>query len=61
MRVVGAFMAFNIDWCDVAKYYVKWLRVLNCVKGLGFKSYICPLWVNWFIIIFNNMIEHVDW
>jgi len=38
-------MVFNSDLYDVKKYYLKWLRVLNCVRGLGFKSYVCQLCV----------------
>jgi len=45
MRVVGVFKAFNAECYDVEKYYLKWLRVLDCVKGLGFKSYVCQLYV----------------
>jgi len=45
MRVVEAFMAFNSGLCDVEKYYLKWLRVLNCVRGLDFKSYVCQICV----------------
>jgi len=36
-------MALNVDWYDIKKYYLKWFRVLDCLKGLGFKSYICHL------------------
>jgi len=35
MQVVGAFKAFNADCYDVEKYWLKWLRVLNYVRGLG--------------------------
>jgi len=52
MRVERAFMALSVVWCDVEKYYLKWLRILNCVSGLGFESYVCMLYVIWFIIIF---------
>jgi len=45
MRVGRTFMVFNSDLYDVKKYYLKWLRVLNCVRGLGFKSYVCQLCV----------------
>jgi len=38
MRVEEAFKAFNAECYDVEKHYLKWLRVLNCVRGLGFKS-----------------------
>jgi len=38
-------MAFNSDIYDVEKYWLKWLRVLYCVKGLGFESYVCQLCV----------------
>ena len=31
-------MEFNSDKYDVEKYQLKWLKVLNCVRGLGFKS-----------------------
>ena len=37
MRVVGAFMALNVNFHDVEKYFLKWLRVLDCVRGLGFE------------------------
>jgi len=30
------------------------------VKGLGFKSYVCHLCVILFIIIFDNMLDHVE-
>jgi len=26
-------MALNIDWCDVKKYQLKWLRVLKLCEG----------------------------
>jgi len=45
MGIVGAFKGFNADGYDVEKYYLKWLRVLKCVRGLGFKSYVCHLCV----------------
>jgi len=45
MRVVGTFKAFNVEYYDVEKYWFKWLRVLGCVRGLGFKSYVCQLYV----------------
>ena len=32
MRVVGTFMVFNAGIYDVEKYWLKWLRVLDCVK-----------------------------
>jgi len=32
MRVGGAFMALNIDYCDMEKYKLKWLRVLSCCE-----------------------------
>ena len=38
-------MTFNFDMYNVKKYYLKWLRVLYCVKGLGFKSHVCYLCV----------------
>jgi len=60
MRIVGAFMAFNSDLYDVEKYLLKWLRVPNYVRGLGFKSYICQLCGFWFVIIFDNMLDHVS-
>jgi len=43
MWVVGAFKEFNADCYDMEKYLLKWLRVLKCVRGLGFKSYVCCL------------------
>ena len=36
-------MTFNTDTYGVEKYQLKWLRVLDCVRGLGFKSYVCQL------------------
>jgi len=33
-------MALNIDYCDVEKYYLKWLKVLGYVKRT-WKSYVC--------------------
>ena len=45
MRVIEAFKAFNVECYDVEEYYLKWLRVLDCVGGLGFKSYVCQLCV----------------
>ena len=45
MRVIGAFKEFNVVCYEVEKYKLKWLRVLNCVKGLGFESYVCQLHV----------------
>jgi len=44
-------MSLNVNWYDVEKYLLKWLRVLNYVRGLRFKSYVCHLCVVWFIII----------
>jgi len=38
-------MALNINEGDVENYKLKWLRVLHCVRGLGFKSYVCHLCV----------------
>jgi len=38
MRVVEAFMAFNVHCFDVEKCQLKWLR------GLGFESYVCQLY-----------------
>ena len=38
-------MAFNVDCYDVKKYQLKWLSVLDCVRGLGFESYVCQLYV----------------
>ena len=51
MQVVGAFKAFNVDCYDVEKYQLKWLRVLDCVKELGFKSYVCQLDVIYLICV----------
>jgi len=31
-------MTLNSNLYDVEKYQLKWLRVLYCVRGLGFKS-----------------------
>jgi len=45
-------MALNTNLYDVEKYYLKWLRVLGCVRGLGFKSYVCHFMLL-FIIILN--------
>jgi len=50
MRVVEAFMAINAKLHDMEKYYLMWLRVLCCVRGLRFESYVCHLCVVWFII-----------
>jgi len=57
MQVVGAFMALNIVWWDVEKYKLKWLRVLECVRGLGFNSYVCHVCVVCFIINFNDILS----
>jgi len=38
-------MAINVNLYDMEKYKFKWLRVLDCVKGLGFKSYVSHLYV----------------
>jgi len=38
-------MAFNGDCYDMEKYYLKWLRVLDCVRGLRFEYYVCHLCV----------------
>ena len=38
-----AFMTFNSDKYDMKKYWLKWLRVLDFMIGLGFKSYVCHL------------------
>ena len=46
MRVVGAFMAFISNLYDVEKYQLKWLRVLDYVRELGFKSYVCLMCVS---------------
>jgi len=43
MRVVRAFMTFNSNMYDVEKYLLKWLRILNGVKGLAFESEVCQL------------------
>ena len=32
MRVVGTFVAFNAGIYDVEQYWLKWLRVLGCVR-----------------------------
>ena len=53
MQVVGAFKVFNADCNDVEEYQLKWLKLLYCVKGLGFKSYVCHLCGISFIIILN--------
>ena len=45
MQVVGAFKKFNAECYDVEKYQLKWLKVLGCVNGLGFESYVCQLYV----------------
>ena len=45
MWVGEAFMALNVNLYDVKKYQLKWLRVLDCVRGLGFESYVCQLCV----------------
>jgi len=60
MRVVGGFKEFNADCYDVEKYKLKWFRVLKCVRGLGFKSYVCHLCVILIIIIFYNLLDHVE-
>jgi len=36
-------MAFNSDLYEVEWYQLKWLRVLDCLRGLAFESYVCPL------------------
>jgi len=61
MRAVGAFMAWNSDLNDVEEYYLNWLKVLYCVRRLGFESYVCHLCIVWFIINFNNMHDYVEW
>jgi len=45
MRVIEAFKKFNAENHDVEKYYLRWLRVLDSVKRLGFESYVCQLCV----------------
>jgi len=44
MRVIEAFKAFNTESYDV-KYF-------NCVRGLGFKSYVCQLCVILIYVLF---------
>ena len=34
-------MTFNVNCRD--QYQLKWLRVLYCLRGLGFESYVCQL------------------
>jgi len=36
-------MSLNGNVYDVEKYLFKWFRVLDCVRGLGFKSYVCQI------------------
>jgi len=43
--VVGTLIALNVNWYGVEKYKLKWLRVLDCVRGLGFEFYVFQLCV----------------
>jgi len=61
MWVVGAFMALNIDYYGVEKYYVKWLRVLWLCETTWVQVLGMPIVCIWFIIIFDNILEHVEW
>jgi len=58
MWVVRALVEFNADCHDMEKYKLKWLRVLDCVRGLGFESYVCQLYVILMCIILNIVFEH---
>ena len=51
-------MALIVGWCDVEKCQLKWLRVLDCVRGLGFESYVWQLCVVVLLLNFNNMYEY---
>jgi len=64
MRAEGAFMTLNANCYDVEKYYLKWLRVLNCERGLGFESYVYQLYVVLngaflFMLYFNVISDNV--
>jgi len=53
-------MALNSNLHDMEKYELKWLRVLDCVGGLEFKSYVCQLCVFFYfkymlIMLGNNI------
>ena len=50
-------MALNIDCCDAKKYQLKWSKVLDCMRGLEFKSHVCQLCVILIVCYFNNIIE----
>jgi len=57
MRAVEAFMALNSNLYNVEKYLLKWLRVLDCVRGFGFKFYVCQLCVI-YLLLFLNYVDH---
>jgi len=55
-------MTLNSDWYDVEMYWLKWLKVFYCVRGLGLKSYvsqfcviICYYFKYMLIMLWNNM------
>jgi len=45
-------MTLNANYYDLEGYYIKWLRVLDCVRGLRFESYVCQLYVILICILF---------
>jgi len=58
MWVVRAFMWLNVDFCDVEKYLLKWLRVLGYGEGTWIRV-LCML-IKCYLIdyYFNNMLNH---
>ena len=59
MRVGRAFMTLNSDWLAWKSTSLSGWEYFNCVRGLGFKSYVynCVLF-NYYC--FNDMINHVS-
>jgi len=55
MWVKSVFMALIMTWKSTNSS--GW-EYFDCVRGLGFKSYVCQLCVVVLLFIFNNMYEY---
>ena len=51
-------MALIMDWCDVEKCQLMWLRVLCLCERMWVRVLCMPIMCCCFIVIFNNMYEY---